>query len=428
MRLYLVRHGRTPSNVARLLDTAVPGADLDAAGREQAAGLVERLAGHDLEAVFASDLVRTQQTVAPLAADRGLEVTILGGLREIQAGEDEMSPLWERYVGALRSWGEGDLAACVPGGEDADAFYGRYDAAIAEIAAAGHGTALLVSHGAALRMWIAARVQGIDLAEVVGRRLGNTTIVTLDGSPEEGWTFVDWDEIDEPEEWPAAPTPTPELVELTRTEASAEAPGWRLLLGSLHQTTDWPTFADALTFVTAVAEIAEDLGHHPDVDLRYSRVHLAVRTHDVGAVTPLDIALANRISVLVHQHGGRPVVDALTQVEIAIDTLDADAILPFWEAVLGYERDGDDALVDPERRGPQVWFQRLDEPRPVRNRIHLDVTVAHDVAEQRIAAALASGGRVVSDAQAPAFTILADADGNEACICTWQGRDPDPVD
>lgn len=51
------------------------------------------------------------------------------------------------------------------------------------------------------------------------------------------------------------------------------------------------------------------------------------------------------------------------------------------------------------------------------------MTVAHDVAERRIAAALASGGRLVLDANAPAFTVLADADGNEACVCTWQGRD-----
>lgn len=424
MRLYLVRHGRTPSNVARLLDTAIPGADLDAVGSTQARTLVDRLEGQHLDAVYASDLVRTQQTVAPLAEDRGLEVAILSGLREIQAGEDEMSPLWDRYVGSLRAWGQGDRAARIPGGEDADEFFTRYDAAIAEIAAAGHSAALLVSHGAALRMWIAARVGGIDIAEVVGRRLGNTTVVTLEGDPERGWTFVDWDEIDEPDEWPAAPTPTPELVELTRAEASAGAPGWRLLLGRLHLATDWPSFADAVAFVTAVAELAEAAEHHPEVDLRHARVHLALRTHDVGAVTPLDVDVANRISVLVHERGGRPVPGALTQVEIAIDTMDASAILPFWAAVLGYEQLDDDLIVDPQRIGPSVWFQQLDEPRPVRNRIHLDVTVAHDEAEARVAAALAAGGRLVSDERAPAWWVLADADGNEACVCTWQDRDP----
>ena len=65
----------------------------------------------------------------------------------------------------------------------------------------------------------------------------------------------------------------------------------------------------------------------------------------------------------------------------------------------------------------------MDEPRLQRNRFHIDVIVPHDVAAQRIAAALAAGGTLVSDMRAPAFWILADPEGNEACICTWQGRD-----
>lgn len=204
MRLYLVRHGRTPSNVARLLDTAVPGADLDDVGHAQASRLVERLDGHHLEAVYASDLVRTQQTLAPLASVRGLEMRILGGLREIQAGDDEMSPAWQRYVGTLTAWGSGDFAAKVPGGEDAGAFFARYDDAVAQIASAA-ASALLVSHGAALRMWLAARGRGMAIEEIVGRRMGNTTVVTLEGSPETRWEFVDWDEVDHPGEWPVDP-------------------------------------------------------------------------------------------------------------------------------------------------------------------------------------------------------------------------------
>lgn len=207
MRLILVRHGRTPSNVARLLDTAFPGADLDDVGRSQAELLVDRLEHERIDALYASDLVRTQQTVAPLAARRGLDVTVLGGLREIQAGEDEMSPQWQRYVETLQRWVE-DRSAAVPGGEDADTFYGRYDEAIAQIADAGHETALLVSHGAALRMWIAARATGIAVEEVVNRRLGNTTVVVLEGDPAEGWRFVSWDEVTQHEaEAPAAPEP-----------------------------------------------------------------------------------------------------------------------------------------------------------------------------------------------------------------------------
>ena len=112
-----------------------------------------------------------------------------------------------------------------------------------------------------------------------------------------------------------------------------------------------------------------------------------------------------------------------TQLEIAIDALDIPRVKPFWEAVLGYKPHSDDDCVDPYGRGPAFWFQQMDEPRPQRNRIHIDVTVPHDVAEQRIAAAIAAGGTLVSDKAAPAFWVLADPEGNEACICTWQGRD-----
>ena len=80
-------------------------------------------------------------------------------------------------------------------------------------------------------------------------------------------------------------------------------------------------------------------------------------------------------------------------------------------------------LVDPIGQGPAVWFQQMDAPRPQRNRIHFDVSVPHDEAHQRITATVAAGGTLVYDAEAPAFWVLADPEGNEACITTWQGRD-----
>jgi 4a-hydroxytetrahydrobiopterin dehydratase len=83
----------------------------------------------------------------------------------------------------------------------------------------------------------------------------------------------------------------------------------------------------------------------------------------------------------------------------------------------------EDTLVDPLRQGPAIWFQQMAAPRPQRNRIHLDVSVPHDEAQHRIEAALAAGGVLLSDSRAPAFWVLADVEGNEACITTWQGRD-----
>jgi 4a-hydroxytetrahydrobiopterin dehydratase len=81
------------------------------------------------------------------------------------------------------------------------------------------------------------------------------------------------------------------------------------------------------------------------------------------------------------------------------------------------------ALVDPRWIGPAVWFQQMDAPRPQRNRIHIDITVAPDEAEDRMAAALAAGGRLLTDQYARSFWVLADPEGNEACICTWLDRD-----
>ncbi len=103
-------------------------------------------------------------------------------------------------------------------------------------------------------------------------------------------------------------------------------------------------------------------------------------------------------------------------------------MLPFWQAVLNYvpektaEGEQVTAILDPEGIGPPVWFQQMEQPRPQRNRVHFDVTVPHDVAEQRVQATLDAGGVLVSDARAKAFWVLADAEGNEACVCTWQDR------
>jgi 4a-hydroxytetrahydrobiopterin dehydratase len=114
-------------------------------------------------------------------------------------------------------------------------------------------------------------------------------------------------------------------------------------------------------------------------------------------------------------------------IEIAIDAMNIAAIRPFWKAVLGYTDElghtGGNGLVDPLGQGPAVWFQQMDAPRPQRNRIHLDVSVPHDEARQRIAAVVAAGGTLTYDAEAPAFWVLADPEGNEACITTWQGRE-----
>ena len=151
-------------------------------------------------------------------------------------------------------------------------------------------------------------------------------------------------------------------------------------------------------------------------------MHVVLTTHDAGGLTDQDVEVARQISQIASERGAAADPAALTQVEIAVDAMDIPRVKRFWEAVLGYRPDRDDDSRDPFGRGPSLWFQQMDEPRPQRNRIHVDVTVPHDVAQQRIEAALAAGGTLLSDAEAPAFWVLADPEGNEACICTWQGR------
>jgi 4a-hydroxytetrahydrobiopterin dehydratase len=205
--------------------------------------------------------------------------------------------------------------------------------------------------------------------------------------------------------------------------AAAEGLGdWRYLLCRLHARFETDDFSRGAELVRRIAEVADALDHHPDVDLRLGSVLVRTTSHDVGDVTARDLELARRVSALAVEVGATPRPELVSSLELAIDTVDADAIRPFWAAVLGYrERDGD--LYDPAGVGPYVWFQEMDPPRTDRNRIHLDLTVPHDVAEQRVADAVAAGGRLISDARARAFWVLADAEGNEVCVCTWQDRD-----
>ena len=198
---------------------------------------------------------------------------------------------------------------------------------------------------------------------------------------------------------------------------------WRVLLRTLQASFNTGSMAKGVELVARIGAAADEANHHPDLTITYPRVHVLLTTHDADGLTTRDVDLARAISSLAAELGISAEPTAVTQLEIAIDALDIPAVKPFWEAVLGYKPTGDDECVDAYGRGPAFWFQQMDAPRPQRNRIHIDVTVPHDVAEQRIAAALAAGGTLVSDAAAPAFWVLADPEGNEACVCTWQARD-----
>lgn len=196
MRLLLIRHGQTPSNVAGALDTARPGAGLTALGHAQAAAVPQVLASEHIEAVYASVLTRTQLTGQPLATARGLDVRVREGLEEISAGDFEMHTAGEavqEYIEGGWRWANGDLGHAISGGESGHDFFRRYDAAIGEIAGA-HAAAVVVSHGAAIRVWASSRAVNVASETAVQRGLQNTGMCVLEGDPDSGWVLQRWHE------------------------------------------------------------------------------------------------------------------------------------------------------------------------------------------------------------------------------------------
>lgn len=214
---------------------------------------------------------------------------------------------------------------------------------------------------------------------------------------------------------------TPRLTP-TAVAADPELADWRVLLGRLSARFATGDFATGARLVALIAEAAEELDHHPDLDLRYPHLTVTTVSHDVAHLTDRDRELARRISAAARELAVAAEPAEVSSLEVALDVMDADRVRPFWAAVLGLLADDDGDLFDPAGRLAPLWFQQMDEPRTERNRFHLDITVPHDVAEQRLADALAAGGTLVSDEHAPSWWVLADAEGNEVCICTWQAR------
>jgi len=197
VRLYLIRHGQTPANVAGELDTAPPGADLTPLGRRQAEGVVAALAHEQVAAVHASPAVRTQQTARPLADHRRLTAGVVDGLQEIAAGRFEMradTEAVEAYLGCLTGWILGDRDRRMPGAETGHEFAERYGDAVRRIAAAraGDETAVAFSHGAAIRTFTGLCVSEVDVDAIAHQRMVNTGGVLLEGDPAAGWRLVQW--------------------------------------------------------------------------------------------------------------------------------------------------------------------------------------------------------------------------------------------
>lgn len=199
---------------------------------------------------------------------------------------------------------------------------------------------------------------------------------------------------------------------------------WRILFSSLHARFETGDFATGLALVNEIGAAADELDHHPDVDLTYPAVTVRLTSHDAGGVTSRDVELARRISHAAEGLHAKADPATVSVVELGLDTWDHEEIKPFWSALLGYTSSDtyEQELNDATGTRPTIWFQETDRHEPPRQRWHLDIRVPPEVAEQRVKAAIDAGGRLVSDERAPTFWVLADPQGNQACVTTWLGR------
>ncbi len=218
--------------------------------------------------------------------------------------------------------------------------------------------------------------------------------------------------------------------------AAAALTDWRKLGQGLHARFVTGDFAAGARFVSAAGEAGDDAGRHLQVRMGDDFVDLKLISddaiyrdgegaeHQVDWVTQRDVELAARISEVAAEQSLRSDPASITLIELALDTANAAKIAPMWSALLTGSTDdqgrgtlGDD-VRDATGRVPILWFQDTDEHETPRQRFHVDVWVAEELADERIAAAVAAGGVIVDASQAPSYTVIADADGNKACVCT----------
>jgi len=213
----------------------------------------------------------------------------------------------------------------------------------------------------------------------------------------------------------------------TQDIVDAALADWRKLAQRLHARFRAGDPGVGAALVSDAVHVAGEasLGDHLEATLAPTHVDLRVATHRDGIwVTPDDVALARLLSDVARRHEVTSVPGEVTQVELALDTADDGRLGPFWAAVLTGDPDGvvADTVFDPTGQLPSMWFQGTEAHEVPRQRWHLDLWVAPEVADARIAAAVAAGGTVVDDSEAPSFTVLADPDGNKVCVCTFLDR------
>lgn len=192
---------------------------------------------------------------------------------------------------------------------------------------------------------------------------------------------------------------------------------WAVLHGGATAVFRVRSMRDAAALAEALVDVLED---EPGVLLTFGSDRLTVRlTRDLWQLDERHVDLARAVSAVARAHDAIADRDSLQEVQLAIAAKPDEIDVEFWRAVLGYETTAEDSAVDRLGHGSTVWMQYLDQEKPLRHAMHVDVSVPQDHVQDRLEAALAAGGRIVDDSEAPRWWTLSDRAGNRVCIAAW---------
>ena len=215
--------------------------------------------------------------------------------------------------------------------------------------------------------------------------------------------------------------------------------GWRAFLAA-DDIDDWailhggPTAVFRTGSMLEAAQLAEAVAALPGLAgsraaLTITDGRLSVRlTREMWGTEQDHADVARGISAIAREHGATADLASVQEVQVAVAAKPAEIDLGFWRAVLGYEPLAPDNGLDPLGHGSTVWMQDLPEAKPLRHAMHIDVSVPREHAVARMEAAVAAGGRIVDDSEAPGAWILADRAGNKVCIASWPDGPAPPGD
>jgi 4a-hydroxytetrahydrobiopterin dehydratase len=192
---------------------------------------------------------------------------------------------------------------------------------------------------------------------------------------------------------------------------------WVILHGGPTAVFKTQSLQAAASLAAAVAEVP---GLGPRTLLTASPDRLTVKlTREMWATERSHLDVARTVSAIARDHGAVADRTAVQEVQVAVAAKPEEIDLPFWRAVLGYAPLHEDNCIDPLGQGSTVWMQDLDSSKQLGHAMHIDVSLGRDQIETRLAEALAAGGRIVDDSEAPSAWILADRSGNKVCLAAW---------